>query len=129
MNFFKKIFPKDEKENQKRPIPWKELNEVNQLNKIEEESNQNPALIFKHSTRCGISRMALNRFEKNFDVDTDKIDIYFLDLLAHRDISNEIANRFKIYHESPQMIVIKEGKAIYHASHSQIDANDLKQFV
>lgn len=129
MNLFKKIFPTGNQKNENQQVPWKKLQELNQLIEIEEESKQIPVLIFKHSTRCGISRMALNRFEKNFDIEPGKINVYFLDLLAHRDISNEIAQRFRVFHESPQILLIKDGKAVFHASHSQIDATDLQRFV
>ena len=88
-------------------------------------SNQKPAVIFKHSTRCSVSRFALKQFENEFDLE-DKVDAYYLDLLEHRDISNEIANRFGVYHQSPQLLLIKEGKSVYDVSHSDIDALELK---
>ena len=69
--------------------------------------------------------MALKQFEKEYDLD-ETVHAYFLDLIAHRDVSNEIARRFNVYHESPQLILIKNGKAVYDASHSSIDAADLK---
>ena len=88
-------------------------------------SNEKPVVIFKHSTRCSISRMALKQFENEFDLE-DRVDAYFLDLLEHRDISNEIANRFKVQHQSPQLLLIKDGKSVYDVSHSDIDAGELK---
>jgi bacillithiol system protein YtxJ len=69
--------------------------------------------------------MALKQFENEFNI-SDKVTPYFLDLIVHREISNEIANRFGVTHQSPQLIVIKDGKAIYNASHSDIDAEELK---
>jgi bacillithiol system protein YtxJ len=89
-------------------------------------SNEKPVIIFKHSTRCSISRMALKQFEREFDLN-DTVDAYFLDLIAHRDISNEIASTFNVYHESPQLILIRNGKAVYDVSHSDIDAGALKE--
>ena len=125
MSFFKNIFnsseDKDLKENK---INWNELTDLGQLNEIIAISNEKPVAIFKHSTRCSVSRMALKQFENEFD-SSDKVTPYFLDLIAHRDISNEIANRFGVTHQSPQLILIKEGKAIYNVSHSDIDAEEL----
>ncbi len=91
-----------------------------------ELSPQQPVAIFKHSTRCSISRMALKQFENEFDLE-GSVTPYYLDLLNHRDISNEIATRFQVYHQSPQLLLIKEGKSIYDASHSDIDAVELKE--
>lgn len=128
MSLFKNIFGGSEEENQNSKIGWRELTDLGQLNEIVDLSNDQAVLIFKHSTRCSISRMALKNFEKEFDLE-EKIAPYFLDLLNHRDISNEIANRFEVVHQSPQLIVIKNGKAIYAASHSDIDATILERFV
>ena len=106
-------------------INWIELTDLGQLNEIMDLSHQQPVIIFKHSTRCSISRMALKQFENEFDLE-GSVTPYFLDLINHRDISNEIATRFEVYHQSPQLLLIKEGKSIYDASHSDIDAVELK---
>ncbi|HTG65999.1 MAG TPA: bacillithiol system redox-active protein YtxJ, partial [Flavobacterium sp.] len=78
--------------------------------------------------RCSVSRMALKQFENEFDLQ-DKVTPYFLDLITYREISNEIANRFNVYHESPQILLIKDGQSVYDASHSDIDAESLKELV
>ncbi|HQW69252.1 MAG TPA: bacillithiol system redox-active protein YtxJ, partial [Flavobacterium sp.] len=109
-------------------IAWRQLTDLGQLNEIVEVSNEKLVLIFKHSTRCSISRYSLKQFENEFTFE-DKIVPYFLDLIAHRDVSNEIAQRFGVFHESPQIILIKEGKAIYDASHESIDAKKLETFI
>jgi len=114
----------DDKDLNENKINWNELTDLGQLNEIIAISNEKPVAIFKHSTRCSVSRMALKQFENEFD-SSDKVTPYFLDLIAHRDISNEIANRFGVTHQSPQLILIKEGKAIYNVSHSDIDAEEL----
>jgi bacillithiol system protein YtxJ len=125
MSFFKNIFnSSEEKESNDNKINWNELTDLGQLNEIIAVSNEKPVAIFKHSTRCSVSRMALKQFENEFN-SSDKVTPYFLDLIAHRDISNEIANRFGVTHQSPQLILIKEGKAIYNVSHSDIDAEEL----
>lgn len=125
MSFFKNIFnSSDDANSNENKIIWNELTDLVQLNEIITISNEKPVAIFKHSTRCSVSRMALKQFENEFN-SSDKVTPYFLDLIAHRDISNEIATRFGVYHQSPQLILIKEGKAIYNVSHSDIDAEEL----
>jgi bacillithiol system protein YtxJ len=129
MSFLNSIFGSSENtDSPKSNINWTELTDVLQLMEIEAISNEKPVVIFKHSTRCSISRMALKQFEREFDLN-DTVDAYFLDLIEHRDISNEIATRFNVYHESPQLILIKNGKAVYNVSHSDIDAVALKEKV
>lgn len=127
MSIFKNLFGNSNDENQPSKINWIPLNDLNQLAEISVASNEKPIAIFKHSTRCSISRMALKQFENEFDLTDDEVTIYFLDLLSFRDISNAIATRFEVQHQSPQLILIKEEKAIYQASHSDIDAQELKE--
>jgi bacillithiol system protein YtxJ len=129
MSFFKNMFnSSEEKDSNENKINWNELTDLGQLSEIIEISNEKPVAIFKHSTRCSVSRMALKQFENEFN-SSDKVTPYFLDLIAHRDISNEIANRFGVTHQSPQLILIKEGKAVYNVSHSDIDAEELAKKV
>lgn len=127
MAIFSNIFGgSNEKENKKEQgMNWIPLTFMGQLDELVAFSEQKPVLIFKHSTRCIVSRTALKQFEKEFDLG-DKIDAYFLDLLEYRDISNEIANRFGVYHQSPQLILIKNGRAVYNVSHDAIDAEKLR---
>lgn len=108
---------------------WIQVTNLNQLNVIIEASKTIPVLIFKHSTRCGISRFVLEKFEREYNVPSDKLQSYFLDLIAFREISNEVANKFKVRHQSPQIIVIQNGEVIYDASHNQIEVCDLKQII
>jgi bacillithiol system protein YtxJ len=125
MSFFKNMFnSSDDKDLNESKISWNELTDLGQLNEIIAMSNEKPVAIFKHSTRCSVSRMALKQFENEFN-SSDKVTPYFLDLIEYRAISNEIANRFGVTHQSPQLILIKEGKAIYNVSHSDIDAEEL----
>lgn len=128
MSFLDKIFGSNNEESTPSKMNWLSLANSDQLEDIAQLSNEKQVLIFKHSTRCSISRMALKQFENEFDL-SDKIVPYFLDLLEFRSISNEIAERFGVVHQSPQLIVIQNGKAIYNVSHSDIDAADLQQLV
>jgi bacillithiol system protein YtxJ len=126
MSVFSNLFGSSEKQdNSKGKINWIPLTDLGQLNEIISSSNEKPVVIFKHSTRCIVSRTALKQFENEFDLD-DKVEAYFLDLLEHRAISNEIASRFGVYHQSPQLLLIKDGKSVYDVSHSDIDAVELK---
>lgn len=130
MGFFDKFkAPRDIAKEAIVEVPWHILGEMDQLDKILEESNTKPIAIFKHSTRCGISRGVLKIFERNYSLSKDQMKLYFLDLLANRDISNEIAARFKVNHESPQIIVLKDGKVVHHDSHHSIEAADLEKYV
>lgn len=128
MSLFKNIFGSSEEQTSVSKLNWIMFTDLGQLNEIMDLSHEKPVLIFKHSTRCSISRFALKQFENEYDLD-DKITLYFLDLLNHRDISNAIASRFEVEHQSPQVLFIKEGKCIFNAAHSSIDANDLKQYI
>ena len=107
---------------------WNELTSMDQLELLEIQSQTQPVLIFKHSTRCSISRFALKQFENEFDLQ-DKIAPYYLDLLNHRDISNEIALHFKVQHQSPQILLLKNRAVVYDTSHENIDATELKKYL
>lgn len=127
MSMFNKLFgDSTSKDTSSSNIVWNELTQLKQLDEIIEESAETPVVIFKHSTRCSISRMALKTFEREYAIEEGKAKPYFLDLLEHRDISNEIASRFDVQHQSPQLILIKNGKAVYNTSHSDIDAGTVK---
>ncbi len=129
MSIFNSIFGSSENKNEgESNVQWNNLENIAQLDTIINQSQEKPVVIFKHSTRCSISRMALKQFEREYNLE-NRVDAYFLDLLNHRDISNEIANRFGVYHQSPQMIVVKDGKSVLDASHSDIDVESLKKFL
>jgi bacillithiol system protein YtxJ len=107
---------------------WNTLDTLQQIESVKQESAQHAVLLFKHSTSCSISRTVLDRLERNWkDEDAPAAKPYFLDLLAHRDISNKIADEFAVQHESPQALVIKNGKVVYHNSHFGIDYKTLKE--
>ena len=99
------------------------------LKEIEIKSQLKPVLIFKHSTRCGISSMIWRRFKSAVRQYEGRMDFYYLDLLSFRDISNEIANRYDIAHQSPQLIVIKNGVAVANASHYDILEINFQRFI
>lgn len=106
-------------------IDWIILKDIKELNTIRESSSDNPCIIFKHSTRCPISSIAKARLEKNWRFNGN-IKAYFLDLIAKRDISNEIAEIFQVEHASPQLLLIQDGDCTWNTSHLDISAEKLK---
>ena len=128
MNLFKSLFGSAETENSNSKVNWRPLTDLGQLNEIINESAEKPVAIFKHSTRCGVSRMSLKEFENEFDLH-DFVTPYFVDLLENRHVSDAIAKQFGVEHQSPQLILIKNGAPIYHASHGDIYADDLKRYI
>ncbi len=120
---------KNDSEKEQKALQWKRLVSVDQLKIIAKDSHKKPVAIFKHSTRCGISRMVLRNFEGTYSIDPENMDLYFLDLLAYREVSDEVGFTFQVLHQSPQLIVIKNGIAVAHASHHGIRAEELANFV
>lgn len=109
---------------------WKKLDSEQQLDQILEQSHQRPVVVFKHSTRCSISATAKSRFERQYDpAAAPGSDAYLLDLISFRSVSNRIATDTGVRHESPQVLVIKDGKAVHHASHMGIDWNEVKKAI
>lgn len=106
---------------------WKNLNELGQLDTIVKASFDKPVALFKHSISCGISAMAKYQLERDWDFEQDELDFYYLDLINHRPVSNKIAEQFGVIHQSPQIILLKNGKASYHTSHHAISVGDLKK--
>ncbi|WKZ67747.1 MAG: bacillithiol system redox-active protein YtxJ [Flavobacteriales bacterium] len=107
---------------------WTALTDEAQLDAIDQQSAERPVLIFKHSTRCSISSAALNRLESAWGAaDEDLGAIYLLDLIRHRGISNAIADRYGVQHESPQVLVIRHGRCVHHASHFGITCAGSKE--
>lgn len=104
---------------------WFQLIALNTLPNIVLKSAERPQIIFKHSTRCSISTMVLNRLLALKSDCYSVADFYYLDLLSHPDISAAIADSFDVIHESPQIIVVHNGEAIYDASHNEINTQDL----
>ena len=98
---------------------WNKLTDTAQLDQLKTESAGQPVLIFKHSTTCSISTLALSRMERNWSEEAG-IKPYYLDLLANRPLSGEIADAFAVVHQSPQVLLIQDGKCVYDASHMSI---------
>ena len=109
-------------------INWTELKEEAQVESIREESKKHPVLIFKHSTRCSISRAALDRLERNWKSENvAPLKTYYLDLLSYRKVSNQVAEYFGVEHESPQVLIVKDGKPMHVRSHLSIGFDEISQ--
>ncbi|MCY7291255.1 MAG: bacillithiol system redox-active protein YtxJ [Ferruginibacter sp.] len=106
---------------------WKEFTNEEGLEAIKKRSAEKPQVIFKHSTRCSISTMAKGRLERS--TQPEGIDFNYLDLIAHRNISAKIADVFDVQHESPQILIIKDGKCIYDESHNGINMDEIAEAV
>lgn len=104
---------------------WIPLTSEEQLPQIIAQSQSKSQLIFKHSSRCSVSSMALSRLERAVAPDT--IDFYFLDLIKYRSLSAQVAETFKVFHESPQVLLIRKGECIYDESHSGIRMEDISE--
>jgi len=131
MGLFNGLFgrAKDETKKEEKQVPWRPLVSVHQLEEIVQKSNTRTQLIFKHSTTCGISRMVLNTFNANYDFSEDHFDLYYLDLHSNREVSNETSIKFQVLHQSPQLLVIRNGVAVAHNSHGGINAMDLNKYI
>lgn len=106
-----------------------ELKDISQISQLKEHSTDQSkgVLIFKHSTRCAISKMALNRFERGWNFSKDEFPVYFLDLIRHRDVSDAVSREFNVQHESPQILLIQGGVCNYSASHNAIVPDKIEE--
>jgi bacillithiol system protein YtxJ len=104
---------------------WTTLNSLKQLQEIKTADGYN--IIFKHSTRCSISLMAKRRLEQDWNELPENTTVYFLDLLNYREISVQVAELFDVHHESPQLLLIKDGDCILHQSHSDISVDEVNE--
>ena len=126
MGLFGNTFKK--KSEEKSNLNWIPLTDIQQLEEIKLQSKSETIFIFKHSTRCGISKMVIKQFENLFDETHQNLKVYYLDLLNYRSISNEIEAQFEVLHQSPQLIVVKNETVVTHASHYDIIQIDLEKY-
>ncbi len=106
---------------------WKVLNSLEQLEELKQSSFHKPVVIFKHSTRCGISAHAKYRLENDWGFSDADMDFYYLDLIAHRPVSNKITEAFQVVHQSPQIILLRNGQSVFDTSHHMISVPVLRQ--
>ncbi len=103
---------------------WRELTSVEEVNENIDKSRAQSSsfVLFKHSTRCSISSMVKSRVQRT---DFGELPVYVVHVIESRPVSNFLEERFQIPHESPQAIVVKNGEAVFHASHTAIHADEL----
>lgn len=107
-------------------IEWKNLSSISDLEDADKISFENDVLLFKHSTTCSISHMAKMRLESTWDL-SEKLIPFYLDLKTYRNVSDTIAEKYQVHHESPQVIIIRKGECIYDSSHLDISIEEIKE--
>ena len=130
MEFFKNIFgDKTLKEVEETYLSWTPLISIEEINNIKEISKIQSILIFKHSIRCGISRMVMKQFESLFNEENKHLKVYYLDLLNFREVSSKLSEVFQVIHQSPQLLVVKNGISVYQESHYEITKVNLSKYI
>jgi bacillithiol system protein YtxJ len=130
MGVFNSLFgSKEPKEEKVSYLKWIPLTTLEQLETIKEQSKTEAILVFKHSTRCGISRMVIKQFEGLFQENHQHLKVYYLDLLNYRNVSDELGYTFQVMHQSPQLLVIKNEVSMHDVSHYDITQTNLTRFI
>tara|TARA_B110000046_G_scaffold183054_1_gene218327 strand:+ start:4517 stop:4909 length:393 start_codon:yes stop_codon:yes gene_type:complete len=130
MGVFNSLFgSKEPKEEKVSYLKWIPLISLDQIESIKEQSKTESILVFKHSTRCGISKMVIKQFEELFQQNHQHLKVYYLDLLNYRNISDEIGYTFQVIHQSPQLLVIKNEVSVHDVSHYEITQTNLTIFI
>lgn len=127
---FLDIFKTTTSKSSAQALPWIGLEDTAQLEVLERDAKEKVVVLFKHSTRCAVSRMALSMFQKDFDREwTGKVNLYMVDVLRARVVSRAIEKRFGVRHESPQLILLKDKQVVLHQSHARITARSIADFL
>ena len=129
MKLLKKIFKKNDPEAQEAFINWLHLINIDQIKQIRSLSKSETVFIFKHSTRCGISKMVIKRFDNMFNESMSNVKVYYLDLLNYRDVSDKVGVTFNVIHQSPQLLIIKNEVSVFNASHQDITSIKLQDYL
>ena len=129
MGLLNKIFGGSTEQKEEKVLPWIFLTSESQLEEITKKSFEKTQVVFKHSTRCSISSVSMNKFVKNYNVPKEDADLYYLDLLNYRSVSDEVGYKFQVMHQSPQVLVIKNGEAVYDASHYAIQTDKILELI
>lgn len=122
------FFSRNKNKAESSTVSWNFIKQSADIETIIERSKEKPVVIFKHSTSCSISATALGRFERKWNAEANA-DVFLLDLLQYRDLSSQIAQEFGVRHQSPQILVIKNGESIYDESHFGISAETVSELL
>ena len=117
---FKKLFKsqgEEKSDSKKNQLNWIPLQNESQLEALLEDSKIKLQMIYKHSTSCGISSMVKRQLEQSLGALDMQASVYYLDLLSYRSVSNQVAKQFQVLHQSPQLILIKNGVVVAHDAH------------
>tara|TARA_Y100000385_G_scaffold262013_1_gene293300 strand:+ start:626 stop:1015 length:390 start_codon:yes stop_codon:yes gene_type:complete len=129
MGLFNRILGSKLKAEKESLVNWIPFNSLDQIKTIKELSKSETILIFKHSTRCGISSMVIKRFENLFEISMKNVKVFYLDLLSFRSISDEVGFSFNVQHQSPQLLIIRNEVAVKDASHHDIATINIKKYL
>ena len=129
MGLFNRILGSKQKVEKETFVNWIPFNSLDQIKMIKELSKSETILIFKHSTRCGISSMVKKRFESLFEISKSNVKVFYLDLLSFRTISDEVGLSFKVEHQSPQLLIIRNEVAVKDASHHDITSININKYL
>lgn len=129
MGLLNKLFGGSSATAEAKVLPWIPLHSTTQLHTILKQSKNKPQIIFKHSNRCGISSMVIRQFTNAYNFTESDFDLYYLDILSYRNVSDEVSYELQVMHESPQLLIIKNGQVVMHASHGSINAINLKDYL
>lgn len=108
-------------------IHWTHLEDLQQLDEANQVSMGQDIMLFKHSTTCPISGAAKKRVESGWDFSDNQLKPFYIDLKTFRTVSNTIEDKYNVKHESPQVLIIRDGKCIYDASHFDIKVDSIKE--
>ncbi|HKY03649.1 MAG TPA: bacillithiol system redox-active protein YtxJ [Blastocatellia bacterium] len=107
----------------------KELKSVSELDQALSESKEKPVLLFKHSTTCPISARAFREFKSHLNAADPNVSYRMITVQTARPVSNEVAQRLQVQHETPQAILIRDGREIWNASHFAITTAALEDAI
>ena len=110
-------------------LEWVLLETEEEFEKLKMRSAERPQIIFKNSTACGISGMVLRSFESQYSSARKEADLHLLHIQYNRELSNLVSRSLGIRHESPQLLILRGGEVVAHASHSGITNIDLEEYL
>jgi len=129
MGLFNSIFSNSNNQSLQEAVNWINLTNLDEITDIKTLSISESIFIFKHSTRCGISRIVKKQFEKLLLPNKNNIKVYYLDLLKYRNVSDAVSEVFQVRHQSPQLLIIRNGVAVKHASHYDITTISINKYL
>lgn len=129
MGLFNSIFSNSNNQSLQEAVNWINLTNLDEITDIKTLSTSESIFIFKHSTRCGISRIVKKQFEKLLLPNNNNVKVYYLDLLKYRNVSDALSEVFQVRHQSPQLLIIRNGVAVKHASHYDITTISINKYL